>query len=308
MAVNSRKMILLIIMDKQILDNYLKAGKIAKEALDYGKSLMKGGASALEIAEAIEKKIFALGGKPAFPVNIGINETAAHFTPVLQNKETIKAEDYAKLDLGVHIDGYIADTAVTVRPAGKDEMILCSEKMLEAALPMFVPGGKLSEIGAAIENVSKEFGFNTVRNLTGHGLKQYDLHAGTNVYNVKNASGKRLEEGEVYAVEPFCTSGAGLVKDSEPALIFMWLSDKPVRSAEARKILELARTRFSRLPFAKRWLEKDFSPLKLSLALNELTRTGALHAFAQLKEVSGKPVAQSEHTVIVAEKPTVTTR
>ncbi len=295
-------------MDKTILEKYIQAGKIAKETLEYGKALVKDGATALEIAEAIEKKIFELGGKPAFPVNIGINETAAHFTPVLQSKEIIKAEDYVKLDLGVHIDGYIADTAVTIRPAGKDKMVLCSEKMLEAALPLFVPGGKLSEIGEAIENVSKEFGFNPVRNLTGHGLKQYDLHAGTNVYNVKNSSNKKLEEGEAYAVEPFCTTGTGLVKDSEPALIFMWLADKPVRSAEARKILELAKTKYNRLPFAKRWIEKQFSPLKLNLAINELTRTGALHAFAQLKEVSGKPVAQSEHTVIVADKPIVTTR
>lgn len=295
-------------MDKQILEKYIQAGKIAKETLEYGRTLVKEGVTALEIAELIEKKIFELGGKPAFPVNIGINETAAHFTPVLQSREIIKAEDYVKLDLGVHIDGYIADTAVTIRSAGKDKMILCSEKMLEAALPLFVPGAKLSEIGEAIENVSKEFGFNPVRNLTGHGLEQYDLHAGTNVYNVKNSSKKILEDGEVYAIEPFCTAGTGLVKDSEPALIFMWVADKPVRSAEARKILELAKTNYARLPFAKRWIEKTFSPLKLSLATNELSRIGALHAFAQLKEVSGKPVAQSEHTVIVAEKPIVTTR
>ncbi len=295
-------------MDKPILEKYIQAGKIAKEVLEYGKALVKDGTGVLEIAEAIEKNIFELGGKPAFPINIGINETAAHFTPVLQSKETIKAGDYVKLDLGVHIDGYIADTAVTIRPAGKDNMILCSEKMLESALPLFVPGGKLSEVGEAIENVSKEFGFNPVRNLTGHGLEQYDLHAGTNVYNVKNSSNKKLEEGEVYAIEPFCTTGTGLVKDSEPALIFMWVADKPVRSAEARKILELAKTKYSGLPFAKRWTEKSFSPLKLNLAINELSRIGALHAFAQLKEVSGKPVAQAEHTVIVAEKPIVTTR
>lgn len=295
-------------MDRQVLDKYLQAGKIAKETLEYGKTLVKEGAAVLEIAEAVEKKIFELCGKPAFPANIGINETAAHFTPVMQSKEIINAEDYVKLDLGVHMDGYIADTAATVRLAGKDALILCSEKMLEAALPLFVPGGRLSEIGETIGNVAKEFGFNPVRNLTGHGLKQYDLHAGTNVLNVKNSSRKILEEGEVYAAEPFCTAGAGLVKDSEPALIFMRLSDKPARSAEARKILELAKNKYGGLPFAKRWLEKSFPPLKLSLALNELARMGALRAFAQLKEVSGKPVAQSEHTVIVAEKPIVTTR
>lgn len=295
-------------MDKQILDKYIQAGKIAKETLEYGKGLVKEGASLLEIAELIEKKIFELRGNPAFPINIGMNETAAHFTPTMQSKETIRIEDYVKLDLGVHVDGYIADTAATVRLAGKDKLIECSEKMLEAALLLFIPGGKISEIGRIIENVAKEFGFNPVKNLTGHGLRQYDLHAGTNIYNVKNSSQKMLEEGEAYAIEPFCTAGTGFVKDSEPALIFMWLSDRPVRSIEGRKILELAKTKYTRLPFARRWLEKSFSQLKLSLALGELSQKRALHAFPQLKEVSGKPVAQAEHTVIVAKKPIVITR
>lgn len=285
----------------------MQAGKIAKQVLEHGCGLAKENMSVVELAEAIEKKIFELGAKPAFPVNIGVNEIAAHYTPSLADKTVLHANDYIKIDVGVHIDGYIADTACTLRLAGKDELIECSEKMLVTALPMFKPDAKLADIGEAIENIAKEFGFNPVRNLTGHGLAQYNLHAGVTVPNIKIASEKILQENEVYAVEPFCTKGAGAVKDSEQVLIFKWLADKPVRSPEARKILELAENRFAKLPFAKRWLEKQFSPLKLELALKQLTAAGALHPYYILREVSGSAVAQAEHTVIVAKKPIVTT-
>lgn len=292
----------------EILEKYKKAGKIAAQAREYGKGLIKEGASALELAEAVEKKIFELGAKPAFPVNISINEVAAHYTPTAQDKTTIKAEDYVKLDVGVHVDGYIGDTACTVRLAGKDDLIKCVEKMLETALPLFKPGIAIAGIGAAIENTAKEFGFNSIRNLTGHGLDQYNLHARVTIPNIKIVSEKILQEGEIYAVEPFVTAGAGFVKESEPALIFRWIADRPVRSQEARKILDLAKNEFNKLPFAKRWLQKRFSQFKVELALKQLLAVNSLHPYQQLKEVSGKPVAQAEHTVIVAEKPIITTK
>lgn len=295
-------------MEKEILEKYIKAGKIAAEVLEYGNSIVKEGVSVLELAEKIESKIFSLGAKPAFPVNISINEIAAHFTPTIQDKTLIKASDYVKIDVGVHVDGFIADNAHTAKVEGKDRLIECSEKMLETGLVLFTPGRKLAEIGEAIENVAKEFGFNPIRNLTGHGLDRFNLHAGSTIPNIKINSDKILKEGEVYAVEPFATIGAGMVKDSEPVLIYLWLQDKPIRSIEARKILDLAKNRFDRLPFAKRWLQKEFSSLKLDIALKQLLAVNALHPYNILKEVSGKPVSQSEHTVIVAEKPIIITK
>lgn len=294
-------------MDTEVLKKYKKAGAIAAEALAYGARLVKPGNKIADIAEAIERKIVQLGGKPAFPVNISINDVAAHYSPLLNDIIEIKAEDYVKLDAGVHIDGWIGDTAITIRPAGKDELIVCSEKMLETALAMFRPGTPLADIGAAIEDIAAQFGFNSIRNLTGHGLAQFNLHAGVVVPNVKTASSKVLEEGEVYAVEPFCTPGSGWVKDGGAAMIFRWIADRPSRLPEARKILEFGKVNFSKLPFAKRWLQKEISSLKLELALKQLISSGAIYAYNVLKEESEKPVAQSEHTVIVADKPIITT-
>lgn len=294
-------------MEKEVLEKYLEAGRIVSEVLKYGRGLIKEGNRIADIAEAVERKIEQLGGKPAFPVNISINEVAAHYSPVLDDKITVKAEDYVKLDVGAHVDGWIADSAITVCLAGEDKIIKCANKMLATALPMFRPGVSLAEIGAAIEGVAKEFKLNSVRNLTGHSLSRYDLHAGDIVPNISTSSKKVIADGEVYAVEPFCTPGGGWVKDAEPPMIFRWLADRPVRMVEARKILELGKTDFCKLPFAKRWLQTKMTGAKLELALKQAISSGALHAYNILKESSGAAVAQAEHTVIVAEKPIVTT-
>lgn len=294
-------------MENDVLEKYIKAGKIAAQVLNFAKSIVKKEMLVVELAESIEKKIFELGAKPAFPVNLSLNDLAAHYHPVLNDKLAIKEEDYVKIDIGVHVDGYIGDTATTVRLAGKDRLIECSEKMLDNAIKIIRPGITIGEIGETIENTSKEFGFNPIRNLTGHSLDRFDVHAGMTIPNVKNDSKYQLREDEVYAIEPFCTTGNGLVKESSSALIFRWIVDRPTRMIEARKIMEMAREKYERLPFAKRWIQKEISPLKVELALKELLAVNALYGYQPLREVSNKPVAQSEHSIIVKDKPIILT-
>ena len=294
-------------MEKEIQEKYIKAGEIAGKVREYALGLVKKDILVVEIAEKVDQKIKELEGKPAFPINISINDMAAHYHPTYNDKLTIKEEDYVKIDVGVHVDGYIGDTAKTIRLTGKDDLILCSEKMLENALKIIKTGVTIAEIGEVIENTSKEFGFNAVRNLTGHSLGHYDVHAGLTVPNIKNDSKYQLRDNDVIAIEPFCTAGTGLVKDSGSALIFRWINDRPTRMKEGRTILEMAKNDFDRLPFAKRWLQKKMSPLKVELSLKELTAVYALYGYNPLREVSGKPVAQSEHTIIVKDKPIITT-
>jgi methionyl aminopeptidase len=294
-------------MEKEVEEKYVKAGKIAGKVRDYACELVQPSAFVVDIVEKVEQRIRMFGAKPAFPINISINDIAAHWHPEYNDQTAIKEDDYVKVDIGIHVDGYIGDTAKTVRVAGKDDLIICSGKMLEAALKIIRPGITIGEIGETIENTCKEFGFNPVRNLTGHSLGHYDVHAGLTVPNVKNDSQYQLREDEVIAIEPFCTAGNGFVKDSGKPLILRWIVDRPTRLVEARKILELARTEYERLPFAKRWIQKRFSPLKVELSLKELLSSNALYGYEPLREVSGKPVAQSEHTVIVKEKPVITT-
>ncbi|MBN2203089.1 MAG: type II methionyl aminopeptidase [Candidatus Aenigmarchaeota archaeon] len=294
-------------MESEIQEKYIKAGKIARQVRDYACELVKPGAFLVDIAQNAEQRVRMLGGEIAFPINISINDTAAHFHPEKDDQTCVKDEDYVKIDVGVHVDGYIGDTAKTIRVAGKDDLIVCSEKMLETALAMAKPGTTIGEMGSAIESVADEFGFKSVRNLTGHSLGKFDVHAGLIVPNIRNDSQYQLREDEVIAIEPFCTTGTGAVKDSGKPLILRWIVDRPTRLVEARRILEMARNDFQRLPFAKRWVQEKFSKLKVELSLRELLASNALYGYAPLKEVSGKPVAQTEHTVIVKEKPIITT-
>ncbi len=293
-------------MEKDVLDKYLEAGRIAKRVLEYAERLLRQGCrNAYELAEKIEAKIFELGGEPAFPVNISVNDVAAHFTPCRSENFEIKEEDYVKVDVGVHVDGYIADTAKTFRLAGRDELIECAETALKEALKIVAPGVEIKEVGKVVQEVANSYGFKPVTNLTGHGLERYNLHAGVTIPNIPAGKGV-FESGRAYAIEPFCTPGQGAVKDSDKALIFMVLEEKPVRLYEARKVLEIAR-KYKGLPFAKRWMEKEISGFKLELALKELVRIGALHAFYVLREVSHADVAQAEHTLVLLEDKTVVT-
>jgi methionyl aminopeptidase len=294
-------------MEEDIFNSYVKAGKIAAQVIEYSKSIVKADMHLIELAEKIEAKIFELGGKPAFPVNLSLNEMAAHYHPPITDKIVIKAEDYIKIDVGVHVNGYIGDTATTIRLAGKDDLIICSEKMLENALKIVRPGLTLGDLGEAIENTAKEFGFNVIRNLTGHSLDHYDVHAGLTIPNIKNDSMYQLREDEVIAIEPFCTTGHGYVKESGSALIFRWINDRPSRSIETRKILEMAREKYQRLPFAKRWIQKELNPFKVEMSLKELTVMNALYGYQPLREISSKPIAQSEHSLIVRDKPIILT-
>ncbi len=297
-------------MKKEILDKYLLAGKIAAEVREASKPLIKIDAPLLEIAEKIEAMIREKGALPAFPVNLSLNEMAAHYTPLKNDTAAIKNGDVIKVDIGVHVDGFVGDTAYTISFNEKhDNLVRASESALEEAIKLCKPGVLLSDISAKIEETIKGFNCNPVGNLTGHGLEQYNLHAEPQVPNVKFSSDYRLKENQVIAIEPFATNGAGRVKDSEPTVIFMFIGPKPVRNQDARFIMKFAE-QFSyeehSLPFAERWINLPL--FRTRIALKELREKNILYEYPVLREVSKGIVAQSEHTVIVKDEPVVTTR
>jgi methionyl aminopeptidase len=294
-------------MDSEILGKYRKAGKISKQVSKEVMGRIKPGMRIFELAEFIEKRTIELGGKPAFPVNIGINDITAHYTPKSGDETVVKPGDLVKIDQGVHVDGWVADMAYTYC-SEKNDLIKVVEKALEAGINVVRPGVKVSEISQAINDSVEKSGFGVVVNLTGHGLDQYVIHGPPTIPNVKNDSRQELKDGDVVALEPFVCETNGYVKESEPIEIFSFLQPKPVRLPEARRILDLANNEYQGLPFCKRWLvRKGFSPFRVSFALKQLEVLGAVKAYPVLRERSGLAVAQAEHTVIVGKKPVVTT-
>ena len=273
-----------------------EAGEILAEVRDEAAEKVEVGVSHLEVAEWAEDRIRELGGEPAFPVNISIDEEAAHATPSIDDDSTF-GEDMVNLDIGVHVDGWLADTAVTVDLSGHDELAGASAEALDAAIEMVEPGVETGEIGAAIEEVIDGYGFNPVVNLTGHGLGHWEQHTTPNIPNREVSQSSALEVGDVVAIEPFATDAGGKVSEGQDEEIFALDSEGSVRDRSARQALEQIVDDFKTLPFATRWLDVS----RPKMALRRLKRQGIVHGYPVLKEEDGCLVSQKEHTVIVTE-------
>ena len=284
-------------MNHQTKQDYIKAGKISAEAIEYGKSLIKKGNSLLDATEKIEKKIFELGGKPAFPVQISCDDTAAHFC-ALEDNSAIFENQVVSLDLGVHVNGAIGDTAYTIDLSGKySDLEKAAQKALEEALKIVDVGIELRQIGKAIQDTIISCGFNPVRNLSGHGLDIYNIHTSPTLPNFDNGDKTKLTKGMTFAIEPFATTGSGIVGEKGHPTIFMVQRKRNARSPITREILKEIET-YEGLPFAERWLTKKFGA-KANFALRELIQLGTIHQFPPLAETSNGIVSQAEHSVLI---------
>lgn len=281
-------------MKEEIFDRYMQAGAAAKKILCEGAERIRVGASLLEVAEFVENSILDEGFGIAFPVNISLNEAAAHDTPSPDDTRTFAKGDMVKLDLGVHLDGYIADTACTVDLG--DQPLLCEASIAarDAAIAAVRPGVAIGTLGTIVAHEIKSRGFLPVANLTGHGLDQYCLHKGPNVPNIPGSGGAVLEEGMVLAIEPFASTGTGFVHDGRREEIFSQQIRRPVRLPAARKILQEIESR-NGMPFARRHVHVKSA----DLALSRLIHDGIIRSYPVLSDVPGSYVSQAEHTMIV---------
>jgi methionyl aminopeptidase len=286
----------------------LKAGEIAKQVREYANSIVKPNVPLLEIAEKIESKIIELGGKPAFPTSLSINEIAAHSTPS-HDDETL-AHGLLKIDFGVQIGGWLADTAFSVDLENNEEnkkLIQTAEEALENAMKIISSKIQIGQIGKTIQEAIESKGFNPIVNLSGHQMKNYDLHAGLTIPNIDNKSKTEINEG-LYAVEPFATTGSGRVHEGKPSGIYTLVDSKNIRSQFAREVLDFISEEYQTLPFCSRWLVKKFGT-KSRIALKQLEENGNLRQFPQLIESSFKKVSQAEHTILLEKnKKTITTK
>ena len=274
----------------------IKAGEILQEVVSKAVELIKPGEKLLHVAEFVEKGITERGALPAFPCNISINSDAAHFTPKKGDNREFQNGDVVKLDVGAHIDGYIADMAVTVDLGDNSDLVDAAKEALKAAIETVRAGVSTTKIGEAIENTIKEYGFKPIVNLTGHGLLPYIAHAPPSIYNYAAKKGVELKEGMIIAIEPFATDGEGMVSERNECEIYSLINPKPVRMKPAREIISFASEKYRTLPFAKRWLPK--AP---EIILSKMVKDGILRAYPVLAEVSGGIVSQWEHTLIVEE-------
>ena len=284
---------------------YIKAGKIAAEVREMVRTKNWVGKTVYEICEQVEDEIKKRGARCAFPVNTSINEIAAHYTAEPNDPITIKDTDLVKIDLGAQIDGYIADTAVTVCYNAQFEgLVRAAEDALGSAMSMIKSGVKSSDVGRAIESTIKGRGFKPIANLSGHSLDQYTIHAGRSIPNIWSIGGFSLSEDSAYACEPFVTTGegGGFVRNGRIRNIFAMNSRKRTKNAQADKLLDFIWEEFNMLPFALRWItskwQEEEKVEKVDELLQILIKKKAVQAYPILVEVNEQRVAQAEHTFI----------
>jgi len=278
-----------------------RAGEIAGKARDYGASLVKEGAKLLDVAEKVEAFIIESGGDLAFPINLSINNQAAHYTPAHDDERIFHGGDIVKVDVGAHVDGYIGDTAITVEVGTHHQkrLIEASSEALEAAISIIRPGVSVREVGQVVSTVITSFGFRPVRNLTGHQLKQYILHAGLSIPNVDDGDSTILREGMAVAVEPFASAGSGVVDGRTSGNIFHALRIRHVGD-DAADALVLAIEARRGLPFSERYLYKnDPDPDNFAKHLRKLHRMGIIRPYPILSDTKGGLVSQREHSLLI---------
>jgi methionyl aminopeptidase len=281
--------------------DWIKAGQIAADVREFSRSLVKPGEKLLSIAESIERRIADLGAIPAFPVNLSLDDCAAHYSPIEDDPIVLEGQ-VIKVDIGVCYNGAIGDTAYTVDLSGKhSDMVKASIDALKSAERTLAPGVSVGEVGKAIIEAIQSYGYSPIKNLSGHGLGLYSVHQKPSIPNFDTGEGIRLEKGMTIAIEPFATDGAGMIKESSNAMIFSAIGSRPVRSPFAREVLSSI-SEYKGLPFASRWISAKLGPGKARLGLRELMLAGNVRDYPPLVEIRKGIVTQAEHSFLIDDK------
>jgi len=293
-----------------IFENYVKAGRIASEVREYARTQDHTGRTLSDICNDVEQEIFKKGGEPAFPVNVSLNDIAAHYTAVPNDPITVKNSDVLKIDVGVHIDGYIADTAVTVSYDTRyQNLIDIAQKALDEAISIARSNTRVSDIGRIIEKTITKYGCKPIQNLSGHSLERYTIHAGKSIPNIWTIGHSfNLSINNVYAIEPFVTTkdGQGIVYEGRVRNIYGLASRKRTKDQKLDEFLEYLWNKFKTLPFALRWIVKEYEEKEALSFLETLIKKKNVHAYPILVEGANRIVVQAEHTIIPQESNTMT--
>ena len=282
------------------LEKLRKAGRIAAQALQKGMDMVSDGVLLLDVAEEVEGYIRSHGAKPAFPTNLSINEVAAHYTPCIGDRTKFDIGDVVKVDCGAHIDGFVGDTAGTVEIGTKNftSLIQASKDARDAVMEFIGDGCPINEIGKLVNSTIQRAGFQPIRNLSGHEIKPFNLHAGLSIPNVDDGNKDRVEEGMIIAIEPFATNGVGLIDSGKSSNIYKVMRNLPIADPDLKAFFDDMCQTVSTFPFCERWLDDP----KTSAKVNKLMRHGLISRYAQCVERKRGCVSQWEHTVYVTGK------
>ena len=283
-----------------IPEQYRTSGRITNQVKALVPSEVRPGVSYLEVCDFVRREVESRGGRLAFPTGIGVNDVTAHYAPQDGDTSSFKENDLVKVDFGVHVDGYVTDTSVSVTLNPEyNHLLEATQRALEAAIETARRETRTGEIGRVIHREAARFGFKTIENLTGHTVDRYVVHAGKSIPNLFMAGTQDLRKGDVFAIEPFLTFGsaAGYVVDAPTKTIFSLAVRKKTGNPELDAFAERIWAERRTLPFTPRWYSAEYGAKKLDGILDRLIAKRVLRAYPTLVEASGSPVAQFEHTM-----------
>jgi len=306
-------------------DNYndlRKAAEVHRQVRQYARKAIKPGMSMIEIADLIENGTRALieeNGMEAgigFPTGLSLNHCAAHYTPNAGDKTVLSYDDVLKVDIGTHVKGRICDSAFTLNFNPKfDKLIEAVREATNAGIKEVGIDVRVCDIGAAVHEVydsyeieldGKTYDIKPIRNLTGHTIEPYHIHAGKSVPIIRDSGDEtKLEEGEWLAVETFCSTGRGYVVEQGECSHYAKAYDAgfvPLRLPKAKSLLATINKHFGTLPWCKRYLDRTGEE-KYSMALKNLVDNGIVTAYPPLCDTKGSYTAQMEHSILL--RPTV---
>jgi len=299
--------------------DFRQGAEAHRQTRKYMKEIIQPGTSMFEIAEKLEatsRQMIAEQGLEqglAFPTGCSLNNCAAHYTPNAGDKTVLNYDDVCKIDFGTHVNGRIIDSAFTVSFNPKYDQLLAAVKdATNTGIKYAGIDVPLNEIGEVIQETmesyeielnGKTYPIKPIRNLSGHSIGQYRIHAGKTVPIVKGGDKTRMEEGEVFAIETFGSTGKGIVHDDMETSHYMKNFELagthvPLRMGGAKRLLNVINNNFGTLAFCRRWLDR-IGETKYLMSLKSLCDSGVLDAYPPLCDVKGCYTAQYEHTILL---------
>ncbi|KAK9445447.1 Peptidase M24A, methionine aminopeptidase, subfamily 2 [Metarhizium brunneum] len=314
-------------LNTEFLNDYREAAEIHRQVRQYAQKSIKPGQTLTEIAETIENSVRSLTGHSGltegdamvagmgFPCGLSLNHCAAHYTPNAGNKMVLQQDDVMKVDFGVHVNGRIVDSAFTVAFESKyDNLLKAVKEATNAGIREAGIDARVGEIGSVIQETMESFEVEidgttypvkSIRNLTGHNILPYSIHGTKAVPIVKSNDQTKMEEGDVFAIETFGSTGNGYVRDDMEVSHYAKNADVQhvdLRLSSAKTLLNVINKNFGTLPFCRRYLDR-LGQDKYLLGLNSLVNSGIVEAYPPLCDKKGSYTAQFEHTILI--RPTV---
>ena len=295
-----------------------KAAEIHKNVRKYAQTLIKPGIDALDFCNKLEEMNKKLHNNPelnsgiGFPTGFSINNCAAHFTPTIGDKVIVGENDVVKVDFGSHINGRIIDSAFTFSFNPKyDELLKASKEATNTGIKEAGIDVRLGDLGSYIQETMESFEIDLdgktipikpVRNLGGHNINPYHIHGGKYIPCIKTNDMTKMEEGEVYAIETFATTGSGVVVEKEPTSHYMKNENHQfidLKMKNYKKMLNYINKEYQTLPFCDKWIATNSDNKNPQMILNKLSDLNIIKKYPPLYDVDNSYVSQYEHTIIL---------